>query len=88
MRKTPQKMKLPTCFMAFQEGEVTSISSSSNSYTTFDKLQDVYDELVFEFRASFSKNKKLISKLKLENERLSKTNLEFEEKLREYETNI
>ncbi|KAL4340508.1 hypothetical protein GQ457_08G035970 [Hibiscus cannabinus] len=72
------------CFMALQVGEVTSNSSSSNSYT-FDELQDAYDELVFEFKASFSKNKKLISKLKLENERLSKTNLEFEAKLKEYE---
>ncbi|KAK8516449.1 hypothetical protein V6N12_038691 [Hibiscus sabdariffa] len=49
-----------------QEGEVTSNSSNSNSYT-FDELQDAYDELVFEFKESFSKNKKLISKLKIEN---------------------
>ncbi|KAL4363031.1 hypothetical protein GQ457_04G021010 [Hibiscus cannabinus] len=69
------------CFMALQEGEVTSKSSSSNSYS-FDELQYAYDELVFEFKASFSKNKKPISKLKLENERLSKTNLEFEAKLK------
>ncbi|KAL4312066.1 hypothetical protein GQ457_01G013580 [Hibiscus cannabinus] len=75
------------CFMALQEGEVTSNSSCSNSYT-FDELQEAYDELVFEFKASFSKNKKLISKLKLENERLSKTNLEFEEKLKEYEAKL
>ncbi|KAL4279645.1 hypothetical protein GQ457_03G015960 [Hibiscus cannabinus] len=42
------------CFMALQECEVTSNSSSSNSYT-FDELQDAYDELVFEFKASFRK---------------------------------
>ncbi|KAK8686489.1 hypothetical protein V6N13_125514 [Hibiscus sabdariffa] len=75
------------CFMALEEGEVTSNSSNSNSYT-FDELQEAYDELVFEFKASFSKNKKLISKLKLENERLSKTNLEFEAKFNEYENNV
>ncbi|KAL4353606.1 hypothetical protein GQ457_06G012830 [Hibiscus cannabinus] len=75
------------CFMTLQVGEVTYNSSSSNSYT-FDDLQEAYDELVFKFKASFSKNKKLISKLKLENERLFKTNLEFEAKLKEYETNI
>ncbi|KAK8562447.1 hypothetical protein V6N12_010525 [Hibiscus sabdariffa] len=34
------------CFMALQEGEVTSNSSNLNSYT-FDELQDAYDELVF-----------------------------------------
>ncbi|KAL4333139.1 hypothetical protein GQ457_07G008300 [Hibiscus cannabinus] len=75
------------CFMALEEGEVTSNSSISNSYT-FDELQEAYDELVFEFKASFSKNKKMISKFKLENERLSKTNLEFEAKLKEYEINF
>ncbi|KAL4312015.1 hypothetical protein GQ457_01G021740 [Hibiscus cannabinus] len=75
------------CFMALEEGEVASNSSISNSYT-FDELQEAYDELVFEFKASFSKNKKLISKLKLENERLSKTNLELEAKLNEYEKNV
>ncbi|KAK8523030.1 hypothetical protein V6N12_073741 [Hibiscus sabdariffa] len=75
------------CFIALEEGEVASNSSISNSYT-FDELQEAYDELVFEFKASLSKNKKLISKLKLENERLSKTNLVFEEKLNEYEKNV
>ncbi|KAL4273270.1 hypothetical protein GQ457_13G019660 [Hibiscus cannabinus] len=40
------------CFMSLQEGEVTSNSSNLNSYT-FDELQDAYDELVFEFKASF-----------------------------------
>ena len=64
--------------MAFQEGEVTSNTSISNSYT-FDELQDAYDELVFEFKASFSK-KKLISKLKIENEMLSKNQFEFQRK--------
>ncbi|KAL4278834.1 hypothetical protein GQ457_03G013000 [Hibiscus cannabinus] len=58
------------CFIALQEGEITSNSSSSNSYT-FNKFKYSYDELVFEFKASFSKNKKLLSKLKLENERQS-----------------
>ncbi|KAK8658590.1 hypothetical protein V6N13_036793 [Hibiscus sabdariffa] len=41
-------------FMALEEGEVTSNSSNSNSYT-FDELQEAYDELIFEFKASFSK---------------------------------
>ncbi|KAL4291423.1 hypothetical protein GQ457_14G000220 [Hibiscus cannabinus] len=52
------------CFMTLEEGEVNSNSSNSNSYT-FDELQNAYDELVFEFKTSFSKNKKLILKLKL-----------------------
>ena len=59
------------CFMALQEGEVTSNSSISNSYT-FDELQEDYDELVFEFKASFLKNKKLISKSKVKNDLVSK----------------
>ncbi|GMI93345.1 hypothetical protein HRI_003003800 [Hibiscus trionum] len=46
------------CLMALNEGEVTSNSSISNSYT-FDELQDAYDDLLLEFKASFSKNKKV-----------------------------
>ncbi|GMJ00480.1 hypothetical protein HRI_003717200 [Hibiscus trionum] len=75
------------CMMALNEGEVTSNSSISNSYT-FDELQEAYDEFVFEFKASFSKNKKLISKLKTENDLLSKTNLEFEAKIKDFELKV
>ncbi|GMI66175.1 hypothetical protein HRI_000286800 [Hibiscus trionum] len=72
------------CLMALNEGEITSNSSISNSYT-FDELQDAYDDLLLEFKASFSKNKKLISKIKIENDLLSKTNLEIEAKLKDFE---
>ncbi|KAK8635989.1 hypothetical protein V6N13_004700 [Hibiscus sabdariffa] len=75
------------CFMALQEGEVTSNSSNLNSYT-FDELQDAYDELVYEFKASFSKNKKLVSKLKTENDLLLKTNLEFEARIKDFELEV
>ncbi|KAL4377889.1 hypothetical protein GQ457_02G028440 [Hibiscus cannabinus] len=75
------------CLMALQEGEVTSNSSISNSYT-FDELQDVCDELIFEFKVSISKNKKLISKLKIENELLLNTNLEVEAKFKEFELKV
>ncbi|KAL4363724.1 hypothetical protein GQ457_04G023960 [Hibiscus cannabinus] len=75
------------CLMALQEGEVTSNSSISNSYT-FDELQDAYDELVFEFQDPFSKNEKLVSKLKTETDLLLKTNLEFGSKLKEFELKV
>ncbi|KAA3487415.1 zf-CCHC domain-containing protein [Gossypium australe] len=68
------------CLMTIDDSKVTPNSSSSISYS-FDKLQDVYDELGLEFEVMVSKYKKNISKLKNENDLLSKTNHELEEKV-------
>ncbi|KAL4341560.1 hypothetical protein GQ457_08G036160 [Hibiscus cannabinus] len=75
------------CLMAIQEDEVSSNSSFSNFYT-FDEFQDAYDDLILEFKASISKNKKLLLKLKFENEVLSKANIELEAKCVDYKNEI
>ena len=73
--------------MALNEGEVTFNSSNLNSYS-FEELQEAYDKLAFEFKASFSKNKMIISKLKIGNDLLSKINFEIEARLKEFELKV
>ncbi|KAA3477564.1 zf-CCHC domain-containing protein [Gossypium australe] len=72
--------------MTIEDSEVTSNSSSLIPYS-FDKLQDAYDELGLEFEVMVSKHKKKKnSKLKVENDLLSKTNHEHEEKVNRLQT--
>ncbi|GMI70998.1 hypothetical protein HRI_000769100 [Hibiscus trionum] len=55
------------CLMAIKEdSRVTSDSSTSCSYS-FDELQDAYDDLVLDFKSHILKNKKLVSKLTIQN---------------------
>ncbi|GMI71473.1 hypothetical protein HRI_000816600 [Hibiscus trionum] len=73
------------CLMAIEEdSRVTSNSSTSCSYS-FDELQDTYDDLVLDFKNHILKNNKVISKLKIQNDLISKTKLEIEAKLKEFE---
>ncbi|KAL4282430.1 hypothetical protein GQ457_16G003140 [Hibiscus cannabinus] len=72
--------------LALDEPEVSSNSSISCSYS-FDELQDAYDKLVLEFENHILKNKKVVSNLKIQNDLISKTNDEFEAKLKEFEQN-
>ncbi|GMJ03399.1 hypothetical protein HRI_004009100 [Hibiscus trionum] len=58
--------------LALDEPKVSSNSSELYSYS-FDKLQDVFDELFLEFETMNSKIKKMISKLEFENDFLLKT---------------
>ena len=62
--------------MAFEELEVTSNSCSSTPYI-FYELQDVFEELAIEFENMNLKYKKMISKLNVENELLSKTKIDL-----------
>ena len=63
--------------MALEEIEVTSISCESNSYS-FDELQDAFEKLAIDFESMNLKYKKIISKLNVENELLSKTKIDLE----------
>ncbi|KAK8309816.1 hypothetical protein V6Z12_D02G148800 [Gossypium hirsutum] len=62
-----------------EDQEVTSNLSTLNDYS-FDEFQYAYDELGLEFEVMMSKHKKNVSKLRNENDLLSKTNHELEEK--------
>ncbi|KAA3468075.1 zf-CCHC domain-containing protein/UBN2 domain-containing protein [Gossypium australe] len=55
------------CFMALEEPKVSSNSCDFNFYT-FNVLQNVFDELAVGFETMNSKYKKMISKLKVEND--------------------
>ena len=57
--------------MAIDDSKVTSTSCDSNAYT-FDELQDVFEELAIDFEYMNMNNKKMIVKLNIENELLSK----------------
>ena len=59
------------CLMAIDDSKVTYTSCDSNAYT-FDELQDAFEELVIDFESMNMKYKKMITKLNIENELLSK----------------
>ena len=66
-----------SCLMAIEELKVTSNSCDSTPYT-FDELQDAFEELAIDFESMNLKYKKMISKLNVENELLSKTKIDLE----------
>ncbi|KAH1056142.1 hypothetical protein J1N35_034207 [Gossypium stocksii] len=68
------------CLMAINDPRVTFNSSTLNDYS-FDELQDAYDGLGLEFEVMISKHRRNISKLRNENNFLSKTGHELEEKV-------
>ena len=68
-----------SCLMALEEIEVTSISCESNSYS-FDELQDAFEKLAIDFENMNLRYKKMISKLKIENEILLNAKNELDDK--------
>ena len=65
------------CLMAIDDSKVTSTSCDSNTYT-FDELQDAFEELAIDFESMNMKYKKMIAKLNIENELLSKAKNDLE----------
>ena len=63
--------------MELDDSKVTSISCESNAYT-FDELQDAFEELAIDFETMNMKYKKMIAKLNVENEKLSKVKIDLE----------
>ena len=61
------------CLMALEEQKVSYNSCDSTPYT-FDELQDAFDELAIDFESMNLRYKKMIFKLNVENELLSKKN--------------
>ncbi|KAK8675532.1 hypothetical protein V6N13_033598 [Hibiscus sabdariffa] len=66
------------CLMAIEDDSMVTSNSSISIDYTFNELQEAYDELVLVCEESMIKNRKTISKLKVENDSLSKTNKELE----------
>ena len=69
-----------SCFIAFEEIEVTSNSCNSTLYT-FDELQDAFEELAIDFDSINLRYKKMISKLSVENELLTNAKIDLEKKI-------
>ena len=69
-----------SCFMAFEEIEVTSNPCDSTSYT-FDELQNIFEELAINFESMNLRYKKMISKLNVKNELLSETKIDLEKQM-------
>ena len=65
------------CLMTIDDSKVTSTSCDSNTYT-FDELQDAFKELAIDFESMNMKYKKMITKLNIENELLSKPKNDLE----------
>ena len=65
------------CLMELDDSKITSISCESNVYT-FDELQDAFKELAIDFETMNMKYKKMIAKLNVENENLSKVKIDLE----------
>ena len=66
--------------MAIDDSKVTSTSCDSNAYT-FDELQDAFEELAIDFESMNIKYKKMIAKLNIENELLSKAKNDLEKNI-------
>ena len=66
--------------MAIDDSKVTFTSCDSNVYT-FDKLQDAFEELTIDFESMNMKYKKMIVKLNIENEFLSKAKSDLEKNI-------
>ncbi|KAL4273102.1 hypothetical protein GQ457_13G017080 [Hibiscus cannabinus] len=59
------------CLMAIEDDSMVTSNSSISIDYTFDELQEAYDELVLVCEESMLKNRKTISKLKVEKDSLS-----------------
>ena len=66
--------------MAIDDSNVTSTFCASNVYT-FDELQDAFEELAIDFESMNMKYKKMIAKLNMENDFLSKAKIDLEKNI-------
>ncbi|KAL4289901.1 hypothetical protein GQ457_14G001410 [Hibiscus cannabinus] len=76
------------CLMAIEDDSMVTSNSSISIDYKFDELQEAYDELVLVCEESMLKNRKTISKLKVEKDSLTKTNKELESKIDELQVKL